>query len=88
MKRLSKVIMAIGAIIALLAACCIDSPGIYGYLAGGVAILGGFIVGAGYSLGLLAERRRVYALYIVKVDEPDVVWIGDAGLRLDTKIAP
>lgn len=75
MKRLSKVIMVIGAVIALLAACCIDSPGVYGYLAGAVAILGGFIVGAGYGLGLLVERRRVYALYIVKVDEPDVVWI-------------
>ena len=77
MKRLSKVIMTIGTMIALLAACCIDSPGVYGYLAGAVAVLGGFIVGAGYGLGLLAERRRVYALYIVKVDEPDVVWIGE-----------
>lgn len=79
MKRLSKVIMAIGAMIALLAACCIDSPGVYGYFAGAVAILGGFIVGAGYGLGLLTDRRRVYALYIVKVDEPDVVWIKEGG---------
>ena len=79
MDRLSKVIMTVGAIIALLAICCLDSPGAYGYLAGAVAILGGFIVGAGYCLELLAERRRVYALYIVKVDEPDVVWIEEGG---------
>ncbi len=81
MDRLSKVIMTVGAIIALLAICCLDSPGAYGYLAGAVAILGGFIVGAGYGLGLLVERRRVYALYIVKVDEPDVVWIEEGGRK-------
>lgn len=85
MDRLSKVIMIIGIVIALLAMCCIDSPGIYGYLAGGVAILGGFIAGVGYALGLLAERRRVYRLYLVKVDEPDVVWIEEGGLLLDTQ---
>lgn len=79
MKRLSKVIITIGAVIALLAACCIDSPGIYGYLAGGAAIFGGFIAGAGYGLGILTERRRVYRLYLVKVDEPDVVWIEEGG---------
>lgn len=79
MDRLRKVIMTIGAMIVLLAACCIDSPGAYGYLAGAVAILGGFIVGAGYGLGLLTDRRRVYALYIVKADEPDVVWIEEGG---------
>ena len=80
MKRLSKVIIAIGAIIALLAVCCLDSPGVYGYFSGAVAILGGFIAGAGYALYMLADRRRKNRIYLIKVEEPDIVWIEEGGV--------
>ena len=34
MKRLSKIIMATGGIISMLAMCCLDSDGVYMYYAG------------------------------------------------------
>lgn len=77
MKWLSKAIMAIGTIIALLAVCCLDSAGIYGYLAMLVAIAGGFIIGAGNGLLILAERRKEYKLNLKVLDKPDVVWIDE-----------
>lgn len=58
MRRLSKIIMVTGGIISMLAMCCLDSDGIYMYYAGAVCILGGFIVGAGYGLRVLSERRK------------------------------
>lgn len=81
MKRFSKAIMAIGTMIALLAVCRLDSPGVYGYLAGAVAILGGFVVGVGYALRLLSERQRECRLYFIKVDE----WIEEGRLLLEAK---
>ena len=57
-RRLSKIIMASGGIISMLAMCCLDSDGVYMYYAGVVCILGGFIAGAGYGLRVLSERRR------------------------------
>ena len=53
-RRLSKIIMATGGIISMLAMCCLDSDGIYMYYAGAVCILGGFIAGAGYGLRVLS----------------------------------
>ena len=58
MRRLSKIIMATGGVISMLAMCCLDSDGVYMYYAGAVCILGGFIAGAGYGLRVLSERRR------------------------------
>lgn len=62
MKVISKAAISIGSIIAVLGACCIDSDGLYGYAAGAICVLGGFIAGTGYALGLLAERREVKSI--------------------------
>ena len=58
LDKLSTVIMLIGASIAILAMCCLDSEGTYMYYAGAVCILGGFVAGAGYGLRVLSERRK------------------------------
>lgn len=75
MRRLSKIIMATGGIISMLAMCCLDSDGIYMYYyAGAVCILGGFIVGAGYGLRALSERRRemqIEMFYFHQADKLD-----------------
>lgn len=54
MKRLSKVMMAIGIILAMLFVCCADSPDIYGYFSCAAAIFGVFMAVVGY---ILTERR-------------------------------
>lgn len=74
MRRLSKIIMATGGIISMLAMCCLDSDGIYMYYAGAVCILGGFIAGAGYGLRALSERRRemqIEMFYFHQADKLD-----------------
>lgn len=74
MKRLSKIIMATGGIISMLAMCCLDSDGAYMYYAGVVCILGGFIAGAGYGLRVLLECRRemqIELLYFRQADKLD-----------------
>ena len=74
MKRLSKIIMAIGGTISMLAMCCLDSDGVYMYYAGAVCILGGFIAGAGYGLRVLSERRReiqIEMFYFHQADKLD-----------------
>ena len=58
MKVVSNIIIAIGAVISILSACCVDSPGAYGYAAGIACILGGFVAGAGYAVRMLDERRK------------------------------
>lgn len=86
-RRLSKIIMATGGIISMLAMCCLDSDGAYMYYAGVVCILGGFIAGAGYGLRVLLECRRemqIELLYFRQADKLD----GDMELIEDKKIAP
>lgn len=73
MKRISKIITAVGVVTALLAGCCLDSQDVYGYLAGTVCIIGGFLGGAGYAIYMLAERRHTEV--VIQMDKPDVVWI-------------
>ena len=50
MDKLSTVIMLIGAGIAILAMCCLDSEGTYMYYVGAVCILGGFVAGVKITL--------------------------------------
>lgn len=50
LDKLSTVIMLIGAGIAILAMCCLDSEGTYMYYAGAVCILGGFVAGVKITL--------------------------------------
>lgn len=64
MKRLSEIITVTGLSIAVLGACCVDSPGVYGYLAGVVCIPGGFTAGIGYAIRVLRERRKRDIFYI------------------------
>ena len=77
MKRLSELITAAGLGIAILGACCMDSPGLYGYAAGTVGILGGFVAGMGYAMMVLAECRKSSILYFPQPKEPveDGGWI-------------
>ncbi|EEV00685.1 hypothetical protein ROSINTL182_07476 [Roseburia intestinalis L1-82] len=73
-RRLSKIIMATGGTISMLAMCCLDSDGLYMYYAGAVCILGGFIAGAGYGLRVLSERRRemqIEMFYFHQADKLD-----------------
>lgn len=87
MDKLSTAIMVIGASIAILAMCCLDSEDVYMYYAGAVCILGGFIAGAGYGLKVLSERRRetrIELFYFRQADRLD----GDLELIEDKKIAP
>lgn len=58
MKVLSNAAIPIGFAIAALGACCVDSPGAYGYIAGAACIVGGVIAGTGYALGLRGEQRE------------------------------
>lgn len=62
MRVISKAVISIGLMIAVLGACCIDSTGLYGYVAGIICILGGFIAGTGYALWLLVEKRDVKSI--------------------------
>lgn len=55
---LSNATIAIGLTIIALSACCLDSAGIYGYIAGAVCILGGLIAGTGCAIKALGERRK------------------------------
>lgn len=73
MKRIGKIVTAVGVVTALLAGCCLDSQDVYGYLAGAVCIIGGFLGGAGYAIYMLAERRRTEV--VIEMDKPDIVWI-------------
>lgn len=50
MKRIGKIVTAVGVVTALLAGCCLDSQDVYGYLAGALCIIGGFLGGAGYAI--------------------------------------
>lgn len=86
-RRLSKIIMATGGTISMLAMCCLDSDGVYMYYAGAFCILGGFIAGAGYGLRVLSERRReiqIDVFYFHQADKLD----GDMMLIENKKIAP
>lgn len=58
LKRIGKIVTAVGVVTALLAGCCLDSQDVYGYLAGALCIIGGFLGGACYAICMLAERRR------------------------------
>ena len=73
MKRIGKIVTAVGVVTALLAGCCLDSQDVYGHLAGAVCIIGGFLGGAGYAIYMLAERRRTEV--VIEMDELDIVWI-------------
>lgn len=62
MKRIGKIVTAVGVVTALLAGCCLDSQDVYGYLAGVLCIIGGFLGGAGYAdlhAGGAAGARRL-----------------------------
>ena len=82
MKRIGKIITAVGVVTALLAGCCLDSQDVYGYLAGALCIIGGFLGGVGYAIYMLAERRR--SEVVTEMDKPDIV-----GFEIECKkIAP
>ncbi len=72
MKRIGKIVTAVGVVTALLAGCCLDSQDVYGYLAGALFI-GGFLGGAGYAIYMLAELRHTEV--VIQMDKPDIVWI-------------
>ena len=57
MKRIGKIVTAVGVVTALLAGCCLDSQDVYGYLAGAVCIIGGFLGGAGYPVRNIHGRK-------------------------------
>lgn len=57
MKILSNSLIISGLAIAVLGACCMDSPGAYGYIAGAACILGGLIAGTGYAIRTRRGRR-------------------------------
>ena len=75
MKVVSNIIIAIGAVISILSACCVDSPGVYGYAAGIACIFGGFIIGTGYAVRILGarkeEKRKAYFYEIHRKDRLD-----------------
>ena len=73
MKRIGKIVTAVGVVTALLAGCCLDSQDVSGYLAGALCIIGGFLGGAGYASCMLAERRHTEV--VIQMDKPDIVWI-------------
>lgn len=85
MKRIGKIVTAVGVVTALLAGCCLDSQDVYGYLAGALCIIGGFLGGAGYAIYMLAARRKACFYFIRRRDrlDADVEFID-----LDKKIAP
>lgn len=87
LDKLAKVIMTVGGIVSAAAMCCLDSEGVYMYYAGAVCIMGGFVIGAGYGLKVLSERRRetsIELFYFRQTDKPD----SNLGLIEDKKIAP
>ena len=79
LDKLSKIIMTIGGGISLVAMCCLDSPGMYSYYAGAACILGGFVIGAGYGVRVLSERRREIRIDMIYFRQPD--WL-DADVEL------
>lgn len=50
MELLADIIVSVGFIIAVLGACGLDSPGIYGYIAGIISMLGFLIGGIGVCM--------------------------------------
>ncbi|MCI7523969.1 hypothetical protein [Roseburia hominis] len=46
---------------------------VYGYLAGALCIIDGFLGGVGYAIYMLTERRRTEV--VIQTDELDIVWI-------------
>ena len=87
LDKLSTVIMLIGAGIAILAMCCLNSEGTYMYYAGAVCILGGFVAGAGYGFRVLSERRRETRIELFYFHQND--WLDrDLEMIEDKKIAP
>ena len=70
MKRIGKIVTAVGVVTALLAGCCLDSQDVYGCLAGALCIIGGFLGGAGYAICKLAERRRTEI--VIEMDKPEI----------------
>lgn len=77
MKIISNAATLIGLVIAILGACCLDSPGAYGYIAGAACIVGGIIAGTGYALRLRGERRERRLDQFHQVDrlDGDAEWI-------------
>ena len=82
LKRIGKIVTAVGVVTPMLAGCCLNSQDVYGYLAGALCIIGGFLGGAGYAIYMLEERRRTEV--VIEMDKPDIVWIEIEG----KKIAP
>lgn len=60
MDKLSKGIMAIGAIIAMFSVCCADSPGMYGYYSCAAALFGVSVAVIGYIIWRKEEQRMQY----------------------------
>lgn len=58
MKFISNTAIIVGLIISALSACCIDSPGAYGYAVGLMYVAGMIIAGTGYAIRLILERRE------------------------------
>ena len=58
MKTISRIIGAAGGVIAMIASCCLDSPGTTSYIAGGISILGGLVAVAGYVLYVIADQCK------------------------------
>lgn len=79
MKFISNAAIAVGLIISALSACCIDSPGAYGYAAGVACTIGLIIAGTGYVIRMFTERleeQRVRDFYETRgKDRLDVEFI-------------
>lgn len=71
MKFISNTAMAAGAIIAVLAMCCMDSPGTNSYYAGAIVIIGWIITGSGYLIKRLNDRKKHDLYYFRQKDKLD-----------------
>ncbi len=85
MQIVGKAFIGIGLAVAVVAGCCVDSPGIYGTLALIAVLVGGIIAGAGYGMTLLGnpDIKAFYSIHRKDRLDADVEFI-----ELDKKIAP
>ncbi len=58
MESIHNIIISAGMLLSAFAACCIDSPGMYGWAAGIACVAGGIIAGIGYIAGQREVRQR------------------------------
>lgn len=85
MQKAGKAFIGIGLAVAVVAGCCVDSPGTYGTLALITVAVGGIVAGAGYGMTLIGKPdiKVFYSIHRKDKLDADVEYID-----LDKKIAP